>query len=332
MIIKSHEILKIDTQKTNMLLFYGSNEGHKNEEILKLTQKNKNKEVFKYDEKEVIDNQNSFLESVLSKSLFKNEKLIIIKRSSEKILKILDELKDKEIDDLFIIVVSGNLEKKSKLRSKFEKDKKYICVAFYPDTDQILSRLTHDFFKKQNLIISQENINLIVSKCSGDRGTLFNELNKIKNYIQDKKKITLEDISKLINLAENHSISELVDNCLAKNKRKIINILNENNFVNEDCIIIVRTFILKAKKLLKLSNEFANNNNLDLTISSAKPTIFWKDKEITKQQLKNWTPRNIKNLIYNLSEIELIIKKNINNSVNLITDFILYQSSSISNN
>ena len=142
------------------------------------------------------------------------------------------------------------------------------------------------------------------------------------------KKLNAENILKLTNLIENHSISELVDNCLAKNKKKIINILNENNFNNEDCIMITRTFLLKSKKILNLSSEFTSNKNIDLTISSAKPPIFWKDKEITKQQIYKWTPENIKQLIYRLNEIELLVKKNINNSINLVTDFILDQSSS----
>ena len=131
---------------------------------------------------------------------------------------------------------------------------------------------------------------------------------------------------------ENHSIFELIDNCLAKNKTKIISILNENNFSNEDCIMIVRSFLIKSKKLLALSEVFENNKNIDLTISSAKPPIFWKEKEITKQQILKWNSKNIKKLIYSLSEAELQIKKNINNSINLITDFILFQSSSTTNN
>ena len=135
----------------------------------------------------------------------------------------------------------------------------------------------------------------------------------------------------MINLNENHSISELIDNCLAKNKKKIISILNENNFSNEDCIIITRSFIVKAKKLLALSKTFETNNNIDFTISSAKPPIFWKEKEITKQQIYKWKPEYIKKLIYSLSEIELQIKKNINNSINVITDFILSQSLSETN-
>jgi len=160
---------------------------------------------------------------------------------------------------------------------------------------------------------------------------LINELKKIEYYAKNGKKINSENISKLINLNENHSISELVDKCLAKNKKKIIGLLNENNFSNDDCIMIIRSFIIKAKKLLTLSSSFEANKNIDLTISSAKPPIFWKEKEITKQQIYKWKPKNIKKLIYKLSEIELHIKKNINNSINLITDFILSQSSTESN-
>ena len=330
MIIKSFEINKINFDQNKLVLFYGKNEGFKNEATNNLI-KDKD-EITKYEEKEVLENINDFIESILSKSLFESEKIIIIKRVTDKILKIIDEIDSKNIEDIKIILNADNLEKKSKLRSLFEKDKKYICVPFYPDTEQTLSKLTFNFLKKKNISISQSNINLIVNKCNGDRETLLNELNKIEYFSKNGKKITAENIAKLTNLIENHGISELIDNCLAKNKKKIVNILNENNFNNEDCILITRTFLNKAKKILKLSSEFQNNKNIDLTISSAKPPIFWKDKEITKQQIYKWTPENIKQLIYKLSEIELLIKKNINNSINLITDFILYQASSNTNN
>ena len=330
MIIKSFEINKINFDQNKLVLFYGKNEGFKNEATNNLI-KDKD-EITKYEEKEVLENINDFIESILSKSLFESEKIIIIKRATDKILKIIDEIDSKNIEDIKIIFNADNLEKKSKLRSLFEKDKKYICVPFYPDTDQTLSKLTYNFLKKKNILISQSNINLIVNKCNGDRETLLNELNKIEYFSKNGKKITSENIAKLTNLIENHSISELIDNCLAKNKKKIVNILNENNFNNEDCILITRTFLNKAKKILKLSSEFQNNKNIDLTISSAKPPIFWKDKEITKQQIYKWTPENIKQLIYKLSEIELLIKKNINNSINLITDFILNEASSNTNN
>ena len=330
MIIKFYEINKIDFNQNKLILFYGKNEGLKNDSTNNLLQNKKN--IAKYEEKEILENTNNFLENIFSKSLFENEKIIIIKRATDKILKVIEELKEKNIEDVKIILNADVLEKKSKLRSFFEKSKVHFCVAFYPDTNQVLSKLAYNFFKQKKISISPANINLIVNKCNGDRENLYSELNKIEYFSKSGKKITEENIIKLTNLIENYSISELVDNCLAKNKQKIINILNENNFSNEDCIMITRSFLLKSKKILKLCSEFKSNKNIDLTISSAKPTIFWKDKEITKQQIYKWTPENIRKLIYSLNEIELLVKKNINNSINLITDFILDQSSSNTNN
>jgi DNA polymerase III subunit delta len=332
MIIKNHEINKINLDLNKFILFYGKNEGFKNEEILNIIKKNNNHEIIKYDEKEIFENQDTFLNSLFTQSLFGDKKIIIINRSTDKIINIIDQVADKKIDNISIILNSELLEKKSKLRALFEKNKIFICVAFYPDIDQTLSRFTYNFLKEKNISISPANINLIVSKCHGDRGNLLNELKKIEYFSKNGKKINTDNIAKLTNLIENHSISELIDNCLAKNKKKIINILNDNNFSNEDCILIIRIFLNKSKKILKLSNEFQANKNIDLTISSAKPPIFWKEKEITKQQIYKWTPENIKKLIYKLSDVELLVKKNINNSINLITDFILDQSSSNTNN
>ena len=330
MILKSFEINKIDLKINHLILLYGKNEGYKKETLHTLIKDTA--KISNYEEKEILDDEDKFIESILSKSLFDKEKVIVIKRATDKIFKVIESLNLKNLEDITIIINSDSLEKKSKLRSFFEKNKKLICIAFYPDTDQTLSKLSYNFFKKKNISISASNVNLIISKCNGDRDTLLNELKKIEYFSKSGKKITYENIVKLTNLVENHGVSELIDNCLAKKKKKIISILNENNFNNEDCILIIRTFLNKSKKILKLSSEFRINNNIDLTISSAKPPIFWKEKEITKQQIQKWKPKNIKNMIYKLSETELQIKKNINNSINLITDFILNEASSNTNN
>ena len=307
MIVKSYEIEKINLEKTKYILLYGKNEGLKNETIKNLIKKKKS--VYNYEEKEILDNYDNFIEDIFSKSLFEKEKTIIIKRATDKIIKIIDEIYSKNLEEIFVIINTEILEKKSKLRSFFEKDKKCVCVAFYPDTSQTLSKLTFNYLKEKNISISQANINLIINKCNGDREALLNELKKFEYFSKNGKKINTEIVTKLTNLAENYSITELIDNCLAKNKKKTINILSENNFSNEDCIMITRSFIIKAKKLLVLSKTFETNKNIDLTISSAKPPIFWKEKEITKQQIFKWKPKNIKQLIYSLSETELQIQE-----------------------
>ena len=329
MIIKSDEINKINFVKTSGFLRYGKKEGLKNKTADILI--GSKSEVLIYDEKELLDNQNEFIENICTKSLFEPTKKIIIKRGSDKILKIVEEIHIKNLDDVKIIIYADNLEKKSKLRSFFEKDKNLICIPFYPDNDQTLLKLSYNFFKEKKITVSSININTLVNKCNGDRENLSNELNKIENYCKTGKKINNESIAKLTNIVENFSISELIDNCLAKNKNKTLNILNENNFSNEDCIIITRTFLTKSKKILSLSNDYQNNNNVDLTISKAKPPIFWKDKMITKQQITKWSPDKIRMLIYKLNELELLIKKNFNHSISIVTDFILEQSTNKTN-
>jgi len=326
LIVKSFELNKIDLTEVKFLLFYGLNEGAKEESISSILKKINIKEIIRLEEKEILENDDLFYNEVLSKSLFSNEKLIIINRATDKIFKVFENIIGKEVSNINIIINSSTLEKKSKLRNFFEKEKRTACIPFYADTNENLSRMAISFFRENNINISQSDVNLITNRCNGDRGILKNELNKIKFFLINKKKISTNDIMKLTNLAENHSINELIDNCLAKNSNKTSYILNENNFTKEDCMLMVKSFLIKSKKILRLSIQFKKNKNIDLTISSAKPPIFWKDKEITKQQIFKWTEDDLKNLIYELNEVELQIKKNLDNSLNLITDFILNQS------
>jgi len=326
MIIKSYEVSKIDLKKNFFFLFYGENEGYKKQIIEEKFRKIYIENIYTYEENEILQNQESFFNTILTKSFFENEKLIIINRATDKIKTVIDEILEKEIEDLILIVNAQILDKKSKLRSLFEKNKRTICVAFYTDNNQTLSSIINNFFRENKIPVSQQSINLIVQRCRGDRLNLQNELEKIKSFTKNKKKIDIKDLLKLTNIAENYSVSELIDNCLAKNKKKTINILNENNYSLDDCILIIRTFLTKSKRLLILSKEIDNNKNIDEIISSFKPPIFWKDKDIIKQQIQNWSHSNIKNLIYKINETELIIKKNSINALNILSNFIIEQT------
>ena len=331
MIIKSFELNKIDFKKNNFFLFYGENEGLKKEIIENNFKNNYQKKTFYYDESEILNNKSNFFEEILSKSFFENEKLIIINRSTDKITSIIEEILEKKINDLVLILNSGSLEKRSKLRLLFEKNKEIICIAFYEDNNQTLSSMASQFFRNNKIQISQQAINLIINRCRGDRQNLKNELNKIESFIKNKKRIEISEILQLTNLAENYSVTELVDNCLAKNKNKTLNILNENNYNLEDCIIVIRTMLAKSKRLLKLFQEIKISNNIDSAISSIKPPIFWKDKKIVNDQINKWSHKNIELLIFKINEIELLIKKNSSISLSVLSDFIIEQASTASN-
>ena len=331
MIIKSFELAIANVKEVQFFLLYGENEGHKREIIEEKFKKSYTNNIYTYDQSEVLENKERFFNDILSKSFFENKKLIIISRVSDKINDLINEILKKKIDDLVLLLNAGTLEKKSKLRSLFEKNKETICVPFYEDNNQTLSQIVNKFFRENKIQISQQLINLITQRSRGDRLNLKNELEKIKNFAKNKKKINLEDLLKITNLAENYSVSELIDNCLAKDQKRTVNILNENNYSTEDCILIIRTFLIKTKRLLKLIKEITNDKSIESVISSFKPPIFWKDKEIVKRQLTNWSSTNTEKLLYKINETELIIKKNSTNSLNILANFIIEQATIVSN-
>ena len=324
MIIKSFELK--NNLKKNYFLFHGHNDGHKETIIRDLFKINYKENTYLYFEKEILSNIDDFYNSVLSQSFFDNKKLIIIKNVSEKIRNEIENLIQKKIDNVKIILVSAVLDKKSKLRNLFEKNENLVSVPFYLENNQSLLSLVSKFFKDRKISISYETMNILIQKSNGERKLLMNELEKIEIYSKNKSKISSEEINKLTNINENYDISELVDNCLAKNKKQIEILMNENNFGQEDLIILIRTFLYKAKRLLNLINDFTIQKNLEKTIASAKPPIFWKDKDIVKKQVKSWSLEQVKNLILEINEIEFLIKTNSQNSTHILSDFIINRS------
>ena len=330
MIIKSYDI-KNYLNKNSIFLFYGENDGLKDEIIDNFFKKNHIDATFNYSEKNILNNLDDFYNQIKSKSFFDDKKLIIISDATDKIKDEIENLLELKLDDISIILVSNILEKRSKLRALFEKNNNLITIPFYKDNYKTLGDLIRIFLKKKNILTSQETINIIIEKSSGDRKNLNNELEKIENFLGSNKKLSTEDVLKLTNLSENYSITELVNNCLAKNKKNTLKIINENNFSPEDCIIITRSMLYSAKRLLKLLEKKDKISNLEQLITAHKPPIFWKDKEIIKNQIKNWELSGIQNLIFKINEIELLLKKNTSTALNIILNFLIEECLSISN-
>mgnify|MGYP001175828771 CR=1 FL=1 len=326
MIIKTFEISKLNNLKIKYFLFYGENEGFKNQVIKEKFEILFKSEIYRYDEKDLLENENIFFEKILNKSFFETKKLIIISRATDKILKIIEEIIEKKVSDITVIISAKILEKKSKLRTYFEKGNELICIPFYEDNNQTLGKIVYNFFKERKISLSQENINLLVDRCRGDRENLNNELKKIDIFTLGKNKISTEEIIKITNLAHNYSINELVDNCLSKNSKKTSHIINENTFSSDDCIIILRMMLSKSKRLLKISNNIDDKSNVESAINQFKPPIFWKDKEVVINQIRKRDVNNINHLINEINETELLIKKNFDNCLNITKNFLISQT------
>ena len=323
MIFKNFELGNKNLKEFDFFLLYGKNDALKNEIIEKYFTKNFKGELNKYEEAEFLSNNDNILEEFLNKSLFSTEKIIIISRSSDKLVNTIEKILEKSLTDLKIIIKTGILEKKSKLRKLFEKSEIMVAIPFYEDDSRSLLPILSEFINKHKLKISRESINLILDRVSGNRENLKIELQKIFNYSLKNKNLTFETIKKLTNLAENYSVSELVDEYLSGNTKNVTKILNENNYSDDDCILILRTLLMKSKRLLKILETNKQIKNIDKVIMNAKPPIFWKEKDCVKKQANIWNLRKLKNKIYEINEIETVIKTNSKNSLNILSDFIL---------
>ena len=330
MIIKAFEIDKKNISKFKVFIVYGENEGLKKEIISKIKRDHGGKEI-KYDEDLILKNTTEFYSQIKNNSLFEEKKIFLLERCTDKISETVMEICEDITEDL-IIVNCGILEKKSKLRKIIEDSQNAVIIPTYKDNSQSLANIAKALFNEKKINISHETLNLLVSRCNGDRGYLKHELEKISNYLSDKKNISLKEITTLTNLFENYSASELVDASLSKNMKKTCEILDENHYSNEDIFLILRVFLQKTKKLLNLIENLNIGKNVEKAISEYRPPIFWKDKPIIERQLQIWSFEGVKNLIYKINDVETKIKKDNSLSLILMKNFIYEIISNKTNN
>ena len=323
MIVKSYELKKnrLSLLSNNFFLLYGENVGLKkdikNFISNQIKEKDDKVEVSSLYENEILDNKDDFFNLVYSGSLFAKKKIILVQESTDKIIEIIKDTHEKYSEDIYLIFFSGILDKKSKLRTFFEKEKKLICIPCYLDSEKDLSIIAQVELKKNNITLSRESINLLVEKSNSDRNNLRNEIEKIIAYSLNKEKIDIDEIQSLINFSGDYKSDILVNECLSGNTSQYKKIISELyvNTINQ--VLLLRILSNKIHRLLKIKELAAETSNLDNLINTCKPPIFWKEKPIVKKQLTIWSLNDLKKTISDINNTEILCKKNpqISNSI-----------------
>lgn len=326
MLIKSYEITKKNLNNLNFFLIHGENIGLKQDivkAILELKEKKPDKyKKFEFEEEEIIKNQENFFNLIFSGSLFDEKKIIFVNRTTDKLFTLINEISEKNIKDVLIFLKANQLEKKSKIRNLFEKDKNLVCVACYQDNDFDLIKMINNEIKQTKIKLSNESINLLVGRANGDRNNLRNEINKLKSFAFDKQMISYDQVKVLTNMAGNYQNDYIVNICLNGDKKRLDKTLKENNFFFEDFFILLKIFSKKIHRLLKIKILNHSEKNLDQIFSQIKPPIFWKEKEDVKKQIRLWNEKKLNLIIKKINEIELNCKKNNELATNITLDFL----------
>ena len=326
MLIKSYEILKKDLNFLNSFLIYGENTGLKQDIIKSVIELKEKKNIkykqFKFEEEEIIKNQNDFVNLIFSGSLFDKKKVIFVNRTTDRLFNLISEISKKDIKDILIFFDANQLEKKSKIRNLFEKDNNLVCIACYQDNNFDLIKIINDEIKQTKIKLSTESINLLIERASGDRNNLRNEVNKLKSFAFDKQMVSYDQVKELTNMVGNYQNDYIVNICLNGDKKKLHKILRENNFSFEDFLILLKIFSKKIHRLLKIKILNHLEKNLDQIFNQIRPPIFWKEKEDVKKQIRLWNEKKLNLIIKKINKIELNCKKNHELSTNITLDFL----------
>jgi DNA polymerase-3 subunit delta len=327
MIIKSYELKKNKSSilKNNFFLLYGENQGLKKDIrdflINEIKEKDISLDTLAFYENEVIENDENFYNSVYSGSLFSNKKIITVYNATDKLLTKISDIYEKKAEGLLLILFAEVLEKKSKLRSFYEKSEKTTCIACYLDNARDLEIIIQSELRKNNINLSREAINLLVEKSNSDRNNLRNEIEKIKSFSLNKKKIDIEEIKALINFSGDYKSDLLINECLCGNIMQYKKILSELYMGSINHVLFLRVLSSKVNRLLKIKEQGYESNNIDTLLNSTKPPVFWKEKPMVKRQLLIWELRDLYKMISKINDTELLCKKNPQISNNIFFNF-----------
>ena len=329
MILKTYEIQKKNKNinEKEIFLLYGENMGLKKDikELIleEIKKRNSSLETILLDENEILNSEENFYNLLYSKSLFQDKRALIINRATDKFLKNLEKITQKNLNKVVLIIISEILEKKSKLRNHCEKNENIYCIPCYEDSSKDLEFIAVKEFKNRKIDISHEAINLIISTANGDRNNLQNEIKKIGLFLGWEKKISYHQVQELTNSVQSIKFEYLVNSCMSGDGLHFRKILSELYLDTVNYIMILKMFSRKIEKLINIKKQEKKFSNIEILINQMKPAIFWKEKPLIKKQLKIWKLKDLIELISELNIVELQCKKNNNSSSIIFGKFII---------
>ncbi len=306
MIYKSYLIEKnINSIKENVILFYGENYGAKKEFKEKIKKTNEDCEFLLFDQKNILENSSILYNELYNTSLFEKNKILFLENVSDRILDLIQDVYI-NLDNQKIYLFSDILEKKSKLRSFFEKSEKCAVIPCYIDNEITIKNIILEKLKEYDGLTAY-NINLILNHITLDRIKLNNEIEKIKTYFIDKK-IKTRELSILLNVNLIDDFNFLKDEALSGNKEKTNVLLSDTILEDEKAIYYLTLINQRLNKLYKIVKS--KDLNLETAINNLKPPTFWKDKPKLIIQAKKWDEEKLKKLLEKTYNIEKMMKTN----------------------
>lgn len=309
-------------RKNKVNLLYGENDGIKDDIKTEIKNEKGEAEIINLFQEEILKNNKVLFDHIQNLSLFSLKKIIFIHEVTDKLYEDICELTENKLENIEVYIYAGALDKRSKLRSYFEKEKNIAIVACYQDNERTLSNYIRNKLKGLTGL-TQEITNIIIYNSNLNRKSIKSEISKIKVFFGGNK-IEKEKVLQLLNVTLNKEFGQIRDAALLGDKIKVNRLMGEIEFTNEDIYSYLNQIAARLNNLNEIQNLNQNINNLETAVDSLSPKVFWKDKPIYINQLKNWDKKKLEETLLRIGQLELFMKKNSNirNDV-LIKDLIV---------
>lgn len=254
-------------------------------------------------------------------SLFSASKLINVSGENEARFSGIDYLINK-IDSTFpnflLLQAPFSLDANSKFRKLCENSPLLACIACYSDEKDTMTALILDFLKDNNLTMEPSTLNYLAENFSGNRNSLFSELEKIKIYKKEGK-ISLLEVKAIIEEDGETNILDSINNFFYLNPVSFLKEVEKLKNVGIPSSALCSAIINQCFKYIEYLQE-SQDQNKSVENTLREKFVFFKQIPTITSHLNKWNLGKINLLLFHLRDKEIEIRQNLEKGYEILVN------------
>jgi DNA polymerase-3 subunit delta len=319
MIIKPHQSKPLFDKPDayRAVLFYGPDGGlvrEQSKKILSTLVKDDSDPfaITQLDADQIKEDPSRLFEALSAMSLMGEAPTVVVRDASDKLTTTVKEALEMTECQNYLILLGGDLQKKSTLRSLAEKHKQTACLACYREEGANLANTVRQRLEKEGIHYQRDTFIYLTSILGNDRGVTESELDKLILYLGDDKELTMEIVEALTNENDEKGLDDL---CLAIAEGQVakVNQLCESLFLEGNHpVMMVRAFSRYLQRIHTARGYVAKGETPDKAMLYLRPPVFFKQKDMFRRHMQSFTDAKLISLLAAMNKTELEVKRTSN--------------------
>ncbi|MGY8985081.1 MAG: DNA polymerase III subunit delta [Sphingomonadales bacterium] len=259
---------------------------------------------------QVIEEPSILLDELLSLSMVGGRRLVRLDGAEDKAYQGLEQALSgipKDGEKNLLVVTAGNLKPSSKIRKLFEGLEIAVTIACYADSSKDVEELIIEVLGANNLKADPQAISFLLNNLGSDRLISRSELEKIVLYAGDRidRVIKLEDVITLIGDSATLTLNDIASATTGGDLKRLDQLLERAQSQGENAIAIIRALSRRLQQFHLVKGLIEAGQPIDSAIGKLRPPLFFKEKDIFRNQLFLWSSQKLGKALLLLSDAEL---------------------------